>query len=297
MSRRRSRGRSASAAGLWSIGLALAAGVATFAAVARRLAAEPTKGIDRRDTPQMLQTTAPQVVVTTPNQPPQRRSPRSAIRDRWLGVGVAIAMALTVAAAGASLIAGDTAQAVGDRVAIGEIPDPGERLHGRVQETGAAPGGVAFDPGPPPVSISLPAIGVESELEDLRLAANGTLMVPRDAARAGWWSQGVRPGDSGPAVIVGHVDSYIGPGVFLLLHRLQPGDEAVVRRNDGTSVTFVVEAVHQFDKEEFPTDIVYGPTAEPTLRMITCGGSFDKRNRSYVDNVVVFASLKAPATA
>ncbi len=258
-----------------------------------------------------------------PDESPQDRSGRSARCDRWIGVGVVIAMA--VATADTSLFAGDAAQGVRDRVAIGEIPavvafdpgpppgatagvvafDPGPppgATAGVVASDpgpppGATAGVVAFDPGPPPVSIALPAIRVDSELEDLRLAADGTLTVPRDAARAGWWSQGVAPGDPGPAVIVGHVDSYDGPGIFLLLHRLQPGDEAVVRRNDGTSVTFVVDAVHQFQKDAFPTDIVYGPTAEPTLRLITCGGSFDKRTRSYVDNVIVFAHLKAPDAA
>ncbi|HEV2059455.1 MAG TPA: class F sortase, partial [Solirubrobacteraceae bacterium] len=273
------------------IGLALAAGVLAYAAIDRRLAATLTEGIDMPQTP-----AAP---AMAPDESPQDRSHRGARRDRWISVGVVIAMA--VATADTSLFAADAAQGARDRVAIGEIPPPGATAGGVALDPGPPPGatagGVALDPGPPPVSIALPAIRVESELEDLRLAADGTLTVPRDAARAGWWSQGVAPGDPGPAVIVGHVDSYDGPGIFLLLHRLQPGDEAVVRRNDGTSVTFVVDAVHQFHKDAFPTDIVYGPTPEPTLRLITCGGSFDKRTRSYDDNVIVFAHLKAPDAA
>lgn len=261
------------AAGPWSIGVALAAGSLASVAIARRLASQPIEGVDMPRTPP-----APQTEENTTASNEARADRRRVGRGgRWGAVAAVIAMAVTAVSA-ASLIA----QTASERVTIGEIPVP----------EGAAATIEVFNPGPPPVSLALPTIGVESELDDLRLAADGTLNVPRDAARAGWWSQGVAPGDPGPAVIVGHVDSYDGPGIFQLLHRLQPGEEAVVRRNDGTSLTFVVDAVHQFDKEAFPNDIVYGATAEPTLRLITCGGSFDKRTRSYSDNVIVFAHLK-----
>ena len=93
----------------------------------------------------------------------------------------------------------------------------------------------------------------------------------------------------GPAVLAGHVDSTAGPAVFWRLRDLAPGDEVLVDRADGTTARFTVTRVERHPKDAFPTDEVYGPTTGAELRLITCGGEFDRAARSYRDNVVVFA--------
>ena len=114
---------------------------------------------------------------------------------------------------------------------------------------------------------------------------------PADPARAGWYAAGVVPGDQGPAVIGGHVDSRSGPGVFFRLRTLRPGDLIDVTRSDGRTVRFPVIAVALYPKDRFPTEAVYGPTSGPELRLVTCGRAFDRSARSYDDNVVVDAVL------
>ncbi|HYO37948.1 MAG TPA: class F sortase, partial [Geodermatophilus sp.] len=140
-----------------------------------------------------------------------------------------------------------------------------------------------------PVRVQVPAVGVDSGLVDLGLDAAGALEAPSDSALAGWYARGPVPGEVGPAVLVGHVDSRLGPAVFFRLRELAAGDEVVVDRSDGTSARFVVDRVEQHPKDAFPTAAVYGPTADAQLRLVTCGGGFDRSARSYEDNVVVFA--------
>jgi sortase (surface protein transpeptidase) len=144
-----------------------------------------------------------------------------------------------------------------------------------------------------PVSVSVPAIGVQSTLTDLGLNADGTVEVPpleRDD-KAGWYTPGPAPGEVGPAIILGHVDSAEwGPGVFFELGAMKPGDEVSVARADGSVAVFAVDRVEVHRKDDFPTIEVYGNTDDPQLRLITCGGAFDAGARSYEDNVIVFAS-------
>jgi LPXTG-site transpeptidase (sortase) family protein len=141
-----------------------------------------------------------------------------------------------------------------------------------------------------PDRLRIPAIGVEASVIDLGLNPDGTLQVPEDFSQTGWWTGGARPGDRGAAVIVGHVDSRTGPAVFYRLQELRPGDEIQVMNADNQVVRFQVEQLRQVAKDNFPTEMVYGMTPEPTLRLITCGGVFDSASRSYRDNVIVFAS-------
>jgi sortase (surface protein transpeptidase) len=142
----------------------------------------------------------------------------------------------------------------------------------------------------PPVRVRVPAIGVDSELLRLGTDATGALVPPEDFQRAGWFAAGAVPGDVGPAVVAGHVDSVDGPAVFSRLDDLVPGDEVLVDRKDGTTAYFTVTGVGRYPKNDFPTEVVYGPTPRAELRLVTCGGDFDRSRRSYVDNVVVFAS-------
>ena len=142
-----------------------------------------------------------------------------------------------------------------------------------------------------PTRVRIPALGIDSDLAHLGTDAAGALVPPADFARAGWFTGGPVPGAVGPAVIAGHVDSYRGPAVFFRLSRLHSGDAVLVTRADGTTLSFTVTRVARYAKTAFPTATVYGPPADPELRLITCGGRFDPSRRSYVDDVVVFARL------
>ena len=140
-----------------------------------------------------------------------------------------------------------------------------------------------------PVRLRIPALGVDTALQRLGRAADMTIEVPKDFQVAGWFAEGPRPGGPGPAVIIGHVDSASGPAVFGRLRELAPGAEVLVDRADGATVAFRVSGLQQVPKNEFPTAQVYGPTLEPALRLVTCGGSFDVARHSYRENVIVYA--------
>jgi hypothetical protein len=142
-----------------------------------------------------------------------------------------------------------------------------------------------------PVRLQIPAIGVSTSLVKLGRLPDGTLEVPKAWDTAGWYDQGPRPGQPGPAVILGHVDSTNGPAVFYQLRTLRPGDIVRVGLADGRTLTFRVQRLQRYPKDEFPTEAVYFPTLNRELRLITCGGDFDYARHSYVDNIVVYATL------
>ena len=145
---------------------------------------------------------------------------------------------------------------------------------------------------PNPAVIRIPRLEVDAPIIPLGLQADGSIEVPEDPEQAGWWLGGPEPGEQGPAVILGHVDSQEeGPAVFFYLRYLEAGDEIHIDRVDGSTVTYVVEHTERHDKDEFPTAAVYGPTEQPTLRLVTCGGDFDFDVRTYQENVIVFAAL------
>ncbi|MEU8048226.1 class F sortase [Micromonospora echinofusca] len=146
-----------------------------------------------------------------------------------------------------------------------------------------------------PVDVRIPAIDVRARIVPVGADAEGRLEVPPldRPALAGWYRHGVSPGESGNAVIVGHVDSAAGPAVFFDLGRLRAGDTVRVTRADASVATFAVDGVGSYPKDRFPTDLVYGPSDATGLRLITCGGRFDRDTGSYVDNVVVFATRVA----
>jgi hypothetical protein len=148
-------------------------------------------------------------------------------------------------------------------------------------------------PAPRPVRIQIPAIGVSARVVRLGLNPDHTLQVPRNFADTGWWAGGTSPGDPGPAVIVGHVDSYTGPAVYFRLKELRRGNQIRIVRRNGSVVRFTVRRLHTYPKSRFPTKRVYGPTRQPALRLITCSGTFDRSTGHYLDNTVVFATLVA----
>lgn len=144
---------------------------------------------------------------------------------------------------------------------------------------------------PNPVTIRIPRLDVNAPIIPLGLKDDGSIEVPRRTEETGWWLGGPEPGEPGPAVILGHIDSQQGPAVFHQLRYLEAGDEVHIDRVDGSTVSYVVDSSARHLKDEFPTDAVYGPTPEPTLRLVTCGGVFDSDEMSYRDNLIVFASL------
>ncbi|MFI1095234.1 class F sortase [Streptomyces sp. NPDC020917] len=144
-----------------------------------------------------------------------------------------------------------------------------------------------------PTRLSIPSIGVDAAFVPLSLGADGTLTPPPMSTPnvVGYYADGPTPGEKGPAIVAGHVDTKTGPAVFLLLSLVKPGATASVTRADGSTATFKVDTVQTYSKAEFPDQKVYGDTPDAQLRIITCGGTFDKTKQDYKDNVVVFAHL------
>jgi sortase (surface protein transpeptidase) len=156
-------------------------------------------------------------------------------------------------------------------------------------------------PAPPPLpasvptTIDIPAIDVHSDVISIGTAPDGTLAVPQpgpDLNKAAWYTNSVTPGQDGPSVIEGHIDSVYGPSVFFELGALRPGNTIGISRTDGSRTVFTVNAVRSYASHAaFPTDDVYGADlAHPTLRLITCS-NFDQSTGHYVGNTVVFAHL------
>jgi LPXTG-site transpeptidase (sortase) family protein len=177
---------------------------------------------------------------------------------------------------------------------------------GSVPVTSSAPDRTtaSTDPAPPgpgrplgrslPTRLRIPAIGVDTPVMSLGLAADGEVEVPPIAAHApaGWYDGSPTPGQTGPAVLLGHVTvGRYGDGVFLHLDRLHPGDRVAIARKDGSVADFAVEKVQTVPKSRFPTQAVYGNVDHPALRLITCGGTRVSGDGGYPDNVIVYASL------
>jgi hypothetical protein len=141
---------------------------------------------------------------------------------------------------------------------------------------------------PEPVRLLVPSAGIDSPLDRLG-QSRGVIDVPRHWHHAGWYRDGPRPGEAGAAVILGHVDSPTGPAVFAGLSRLAVGALVRIARSDGSVITFRVDRVEQRERSSFPTDQVYWPTLRPELRLITCGGHYDRSRGGYLSNVIVFA--------
>jgi hypothetical protein len=146
-------------------------------------------------------------------------------------------------------------------------------------------------PGSPPVALAIPSIGVRAgTIVYLGLAGDGTIEVPNNPDTPGWFTPGPSPGQVGPAVIAGHVDSMDGPAVFARLGELRRGERIHVTREDGSTATFAVRKVETYNKDAFPTRAVYGTTDRAALRLITCSGDYDVE-RGYLANTVVYAYL------
>lgn len=160
--------------------------------------------------------------------------------------------------------------------------------------TSTPPIAVGVMPAARPVAVQIPRIGVDAGLVDLALNADRSMQVP-DFGSAGWYVHAPTPGELGPAIVAAHVSSRAGPDVFARLDELVAGDEVRVRREDGRTAVFRVDGIERAPKANFPTDRVYGDIGHAGLRLITCGGSFDRSTGHFRDNVIVYASLVGAA--
>ena len=160
------------------------------------------------------------------------------------------------------------------------------------QKPVTAPKTKQFLPNSKPVTLRIPAIELDTQLTTIGLAPDGTIEVPPDYTRAGWYHSSPTPGEAGPAIIVGHLDNIKGQAVFWRLKELTPGQMIEVVREDGSTAKFIVEKLKQVPQDDsFPTEEVYGNTDKAALRLITCSGTFNHLTQRYSDNTVVFASL------
>ena len=230
-----------------------------------------------------------------------RRRPKHSSRSGRIATVAAVAFAASgVSFIGVSIASQERAPQVsawssgsGSAPAIMEVsnllPDMSPK-----EETGLAVQGPIL-PRSKPVTLDIPSIGVHSDVQYLGQTADGALETPAPGPRyndAAWYRYSPTPGSLGPAVLLGHVDSAAeGPSVFFRLGELQPGDRISVTRADESIATFVVDEVHSYAKDDFPTERVYSDIDHAGLRVVTCGGAFDDATGHYLENIVVFASL------
>lgn len=145
---------------------------------------------------------------------------------------------------------------------------------------------------PRPTHIHIGAIGVSARVVPLGLAPDHTMETPRRFSQTGWFRPGPEPGERGPAVIAGHVDSYTGPAVFYKLGQLRRGDVIAITRDDHSVIHFTVQGLERWPKSNFPTKRVFGRTRGSTLRLITCSGDFNHATGHYVDDTIVYATRR-----
>ena len=211
---------------------------------------------------------------------PQRRTPVN-LRARLAGIAGALLLvggAVTIGVA----VASQQHAPQPSSAAAGAIGPDGGRIHGPSLRRSM------------PVSVDIPAIGVQSKLLHLGVNSDGTIQVPSLSTSAGlaaWFKYSATPGQIGASVIEGHVDSLQGPAVFFRLGALRPGDSVDVTLADGVTAIFRVTGVREYLKTDFPAKAIYGATDYAALRLITCGGAFDFTTGHYLSSTVVFASL------
>lgn len=261
------------------------------------------------DTPPVGEPSEPEY----PAEPPQSgdrpagRFPVMPVAFATGGLVLGVAATVLISSLGGSHKSTSVAAAVSQKSpgAISTLSGPAPAAHtsGAARNKPSSSARAASDGLPPadeaglahsaPTAVEIPKIGVNSNLVGLDLAGDGTLQVPTDFSKAGWYASGAYPGDANepPALIVGHVDNYKGPAIFYRLKELGVGDKVLVPRADGTTATFVVYRSQNYLKSSFPARSVYAATGRPELRLITCTGQFDSNARSYLSNFVAFAYL------
>ncbi|MFF1321996.1 class F sortase [Streptomyces chartreusis] len=166
--------------------------------------------------------------------------------------------------------------------------------HARAGKSAKRPAGPAPLPRSRATRLVIPYISVDSPLMDLHLDSERRLPAPPEDEPnlVGWYADGPSPGEAGTAIAVGHLDTDTGPAVFGGLGELKRGKRIEVRRADGRTAVYSVDAIKTYQKDKFPNREVYGARARPELRLITCGGNYNRRT-GYTGNVVVYAHLTA----
>ncbi|MEU6016033.1 class F sortase [Streptomyces sp. NPDC047515] len=176
-----------------------------------------------------------------------------------------------------------SAPTTGDVAAVGRplgvpLPPPHDPVEGAV-----------------PKRVEIPSLGIEAPVIARGLDKDGAIEPPSfdTPQTVGWYGDGAEPGAKGPALFVGHVDTETEPAVFYGLSAARPGAKVEVTRADGTVAEFTVDDVQVFTRERFNADKAYGPRKQgrAELRLITCGGAYDRASHSYDANVVVSAYL------
>ena len=142
-----------------------------------------------------------------------------------------------------------------------------------------------------PVRLIIPKLHIDAPFEILGLNSDKTVGVPKEYTTVGWYSGSKTPGEIGPSVILGHVDSYKGPAVFFFLGRLEKGDQFTIERSDRSKALFEVDSLERYPQSDFPTDKVYGPIGFAGIRLITCSGKYDHDTKRYSNNLVVYGHL------
>jgi len=205
-----------------------------------------------------------------------------------------LAVALALAAAACMIV-------WSDRSTRDASPDPGVATAASTRPIAESPdpaqGRLRVAALPRPVRLTIPVLGVATELVRLGLQPDGTVEVPTDPALAGWYHLGMPPGGPGSAVILGHVDSADGPAVFAGLAEVEPGSRIRVGLDDGSTATFVVRTVRTYANADFPARRVYVGHGRRELNLVTCGGAYEADRGGYQANVVVNAVLVAPNRA
>jgi sortase (surface protein transpeptidase) len=142
-----------------------------------------------------------------------------------------------------------------------------------------------------PLTLIIPSLKINTVVGILGLQADHQVMVPTNTHIVGWYDDGPTPGEVGSAVILGHVDSFAGPGTFFYIKNLRTGDSITVKLADGVITHFVVTKVVEYSKTAFPDKLVYGSHGTRSLQLVTCGGTFDHETGHYESNIVVFSRL------
>jgi len=144
-----------------------------------------------------------------------------------------------------------------------------------------------------PVRMRIPAIKVDAPVEQVGVAPDGAMDVPRKYEDVGWFSPGYRPGEPGNAVVGGHLDSTTGPAVFWNLQKLNLGDTVVVQLEDGSERRFAVVAKEVYQFDQAPLQQIFGPSAKSRVNLVTCDGAFDRATKNYSKRLVVYTELVA----
>jgi sortase family protein len=213
-------------------------------------------------------------------------------RRRW--IVLAVALAVVGAVCFGTVLARSGPDDPSPRTPAGAAPSVEvETISPAPAPTTPVPKTPRADPRVPPVSLSIPAIGVSKDLLTLGLRPDKTVEVPSsaDADFPGWYRLGPTPGQLGSAVILGHVDSVRGPAVFYQLRNLRPGSRVDVRLQNGATAHFAVRRVATYPNDEFPARKVYASRGVRALNLVTCGGAYDKARGGYQSNVVAYTRL------